>query len=62
MKNIKLTFKVCSIYDRKRLDIFLSKKIIQFSRSKIKKLIINNCIKINNIIINIPKKKYFWVI
>ncbi|QJC32628.1 S4 domain-containing protein [Enterobacteriaceae endosymbiont of Donacia dentata] len=59
MKNIKLVLKVSSKYNKKRLDIFLSKKIIQFSRSKIKKLIINNFIKINDIIINIPKKKYF---
>ncbi|QJC32228.1 hypothetical protein GJT89_01910 [Enterobacteriaceae endosymbiont of Donacia versicolorea] len=59
MKSIKLILRVSSRYNKKRLDVFLSKKIIQFSRSKIKKLIINNFIKINNIIINKPKKKYF---
>ncbi|QJC28335.1 S4 domain-containing protein [Enterobacteriaceae endosymbiont of Plateumaris braccata] len=41
-----------------RLDIFLTKKLLQFSRSQIKNWIINNNIKINNIIINKPKKKF----
>lgn len=59
MKYINLTLKVCSIYNRKRLDVFLAKKIIQFSRSQIKKIINNNNVKINNNIINIPKKKFF---
>ncbi|QJC38289.1 hypothetical protein GJU04_01935 [Enterobacteriaceae endosymbiont of Donacia marginata] len=59
MKYINLTLKVCSIYNQQRLDVFLNKKIIQFSRSQIKKIIINNNVKINNNIINIPKKKFF---
>ncbi|WP_247645449.1 S4 domain-containing protein [Enterobacteriaceae endosymbiont of Plateumaris consimilis] len=41
-----------------RLDIFLTKKLFQFSRSQIKNWIINNNIKINDIIINQPKKKF----
>ncbi|QJC37478.1 hypothetical protein GJU02_01925 [Enterobacteriaceae endosymbiont of Donacia thalassina] len=59
MKNINLTLKVNLIHDRERLDLFLTKKIIQFSRSQIQKIIINNNIKVNNNIINIPKKKFF---
>ncbi|QJC37889.1 hypothetical protein GJU03_01920 [Enterobacteriaceae endosymbiont of Donacia bicoloricornis] len=59
MKYLKLTLKVCSKYNKQRLDVFLTKKIIQFSRSQIKKIIINNNVKINNNIINIPKKKFF---
>ncbi|QJC37068.1 hypothetical protein GJU01_01915 [Enterobacteriaceae endosymbiont of Donacia vulgaris] len=59
MKYINLIFKVCLKYDKNRLDIFLAKKIIQFSRSQIKKIIINNNVKINNSIINMPKKKFF---
>ncbi|QJC38708.1 hypothetical protein GJU05_01940 [Enterobacteriaceae endosymbiont of Donacia fulgens] len=59
MKYINLTLRVCSIYNRQRLDVFLTKKIIQFSRSQIKKIINNNNVKINNNIINIPKKKFF---
>ncbi|QJC35850.1 S4 domain-containing protein [Enterobacteriaceae endosymbiont of Donacia sparganii] len=59
MKDISLTLKVCIKYDRKRLDLFLTKKIIQFSRSQIKKIILNNNVKINNNIINLPKKKFF---
>ncbi|QJC36664.1 hypothetical protein GJU00_01930 [Enterobacteriaceae endosymbiont of Donacia simplex] len=59
MKSINLILKVCLKYDKKRLDLFLTKKIIQFSRSQIKKIILNNKVKINDFIINIPKKKFF---
>ncbi|QJC34258.1 hypothetical protein GJT94_01935 [Enterobacteriaceae endosymbiont of Donacia cinerea] len=59
MQYINLTFKVCLKYDKKRLDLFLTKKILQFSRSQIKKTIINNNVRINDVVINLPKKKFF---
>ncbi|QJC35438.1 hypothetical protein GJT97_01900 [Enterobacteriaceae endosymbiont of Donacia proxima] len=59
MKNINLTFKVCLLNNKKRLDSFLKEKILQFSRTQIKKLIICNKVQVNHNIINIPKKKFF---
>ncbi|QJC30112.1 hypothetical protein GJT84_02080 [Enterobacteriaceae endosymbiont of Plateumaris sericea] len=58
MKIIKLNATVYKSDSGMRLDIFLAKKFLQFSRSQIKNWIINNNIKINNIIINKPKKKF----
>ena len=43
--------------DGERLDVFLSKKIGDFSRSFIKKLIENKNVKVNEKIITIPSKK-----
>ncbi|QJC31809.1 hypothetical protein GJT88_02000 [Enterobacteriaceae endosymbiont of Donacia tomentosa] len=59
MKKIKLVLKVCNFFNKIRLDIFLSKKLPQISRSQFKNYIINKNIKINNKIVNIPQKKYF---
>ncbi|QJC34662.1 hypothetical protein GJT95_01925 [Enterobacteriaceae endosymbiont of Donacia crassipes] len=59
MKNINLTFKVNLLYNKKRLDFFLKEKILQCSRTQIKKLILCNKVQINYKIINIPKKKFF---
>ncbi|WP_246225634.1 S4 domain-containing protein [Enterobacteriaceae endosymbiont of Plateumaris rustica] len=57
IKIIKLNKTVYKFDNGIRLDIFLTKEFFQFSRSQIKNWIINNNIKINNIIINKPKKK-----
>ena len=37
--------------DRKRLDVFLSEEIKDYTRSYIKKLIEKKCVKLNNIIV-----------
>ncbi|QJC36250.1 hypothetical protein GJT99_01910 [Enterobacteriaceae endosymbiont of Donacia cincticornis] len=59
MENINLTFKVCLLHNKKRLDVFLKEKVLKFSRMQIKKLILCNKVQINYKIINIPKKKFF---
>ncbi|QJC33846.1 hypothetical protein GJT93_01930 [Enterobacteriaceae endosymbiont of Donacia provostii] len=58
MKNINLVLKVDCLYNKQRLDVFLTKKILQFSRTEIKNFILCNKVIINNNIINIPKKKF----
>ncbi|QJC35019.1 RNA-binding S4 domain-containing protein [Enterobacteriaceae endosymbiont of Donacia piscatrix] len=57
--NINLIFKVCLLHNKQRLDVFLKEKILQLSRTQIKKLIICNKVQINYNIINTPKKKFF---
>ncbi|WP_168892780.1 RluA family pseudouridine synthase [Enterobacteriaceae endosymbiont of Plateumaris pusilla] len=60
MKIIKFSTIVYKSDAGMRLDVYLANKLFKFySRSQIKNWIINNNIKINNIIINKPKKKIF---
>ncbi|WP_208754538.1 S4 domain-containing protein [Enterobacteriaceae endosymbiont of Neohaemonia nigricornis] len=61
---IKFKYKIIvnKIEKNIRLDYFLSTKLKSFSRNQIKSWIINNYITINNHIINIPKKKFYYMI
>ncbi|QJC30977.1 hypothetical protein [Enterobacteriaceae endosymbiont of Macroplea appendiculata] len=45
-----------------RIDVFIAQKIQRFSRSQIKHWILNNYVKVNHYIVNVPKKKLFMVI
>ena len=55
--NKTIKFLVSRNISDERLDIFLSKKIENFTRSHIKKLIQQNEVRINNNVINSPSKK-----
>ncbi len=52
-----MKFLINKSQDGERVDIFLAKKIKTFTRSYIKKLILNKLLKINNLIVNTPSKK-----
>ncbi|MEC7143926.1 MAG: RluA family pseudouridine synthase [Pseudomonadota bacterium] len=55
--NKTIKFSISKIYDGKRLDIFLSKKIDFLTRSNIKKLIEQEKVKVNNLTVKFPSKK-----
>ena len=55
--NNTIKFSVNSINSGKRLDIFLSENINQFTRSFLKKLIDSKKVKINNKVISTPSSK-----
>ena len=57
MKNKTIKILSTSIDKGKRIDIFLSEKLKEFTRSYIKKIINSNNVTINNEIINAPSKK-----
>ncbi|WP_168895727.1 S4 domain-containing protein [Enterobacteriaceae endosymbiont of Macroplea mutica] len=45
-----------------RIDVFIAQKIQRFSRTQIKYWILNNYVKVNHRIVNVPKKKLYMVI
>ncbi|WP_231996015.1 S4 domain-containing protein [Buchnera aphidicola] len=56
----KMSFVVSRlIHKNSRLDIILTKFISTVSRSYIKKMILLGYVSVNNVIIKIPKKKFF---
>lgn len=57
-QQIELTAKISVCHSGKRIDHALSKLFPEYSRSYIKKWIINHIVKINNRVINKPKKKF----
>ena len=50
-------FEITKEHINKRLDIFLSSKIDSLSRSKIKKIILDGFVNLNNFIVKEPSKK-----
>ncbi|WMC18804.1 MAG: RluA family pseudouridine synthase [Enterobacteriaceae bacterium PSpicST2] len=54
-----IIIKINKYFLKKRLDIILSSFLTQYSRSYIKKLIINNRVKSNSKLLNKPNKKIF---
>jgi len=57
MKRNKFNTIVSSSYHAYRVDKFLQSKIIELSRTRLKNLIQDGHVKLNNIIINYPSKK-----
>tara|TARA_B100000963_G_scaffold104521_2_gene90506 strand:+ start:8308 stop:9288 length:981 start_codon:yes stop_codon:yes gene_type:complete len=55
--NNTIRFSVSQINNGERLDVFLSKKIQDLTRSYIKKIITQKEVKVNNIVISSPSKK-----
>ena len=51
-----MKFLVDTTYDGERLDVFLSEKINNFSRSYLKKIIEKDLVKVNNLVTNSPSK------
>ena len=58
MNNI-INFVVKDLYDKPRIDYYLSKKFDNLSRSKIKNLILKSLLKINGITIKDPSRKIY---
>ena len=54
--NNSMKFLVDTTYDGERLDVFLSEKINNFSRSYLKKIIEKDLVKVNNLVTNSPSK------
>ena len=55
-----MTISVSSSDELIRLDTFLSSRLIQFSRSKIQKLIIDGNITVNKKIVKKKSKTFLW--
>jgi 23S rRNA pseudouridine1911/1915/1917 synthase len=55
----KIKFLVKSVYHKVRVDSYISKKLKDISRTRIKNIILKNNLKINNEIITDPSKKIF---